>query len=162
MSFNRRTLRNVSRRVVIELIVVVLLVGVPIDFPRSVPAGAAWSFLLRHPSALLHAAIGILVLAEAAILAVRVLAPRRPSRIVLAGVGLGFTLLAFAAGIGYVGGGQSDTALTLMSTGWLAALVTYIVGWVAGRREMRALRQPADRAEPRPSSVRAVRRTGRV
>ena len=161
MSFDGRALRDVSRRVVVELIVVVLLGGVPIDVPRSVPAGTAWSFLVRHPSALLHAGVGVLLLAEVVILAIRALAAR-PSRVGLAGAGLGFTLLAFAAGIGYVGGGRTDTALTLMSTGWLAALVTYLVGWVVGRREMRAVRRPADRAAPRPSSMRAVRRAGRV
>jgi hypothetical protein len=126
---------------VIELAVVVLLAGLPIDFPRNTSAGRAWSFLFRHPSILLHAAIGTLVLAEAVIFVVRALSARRPPPLVLAGLGLVFTLLAFGAGVEYVSDGQTDLALNLMTTGWVAAIATYIVGWVLGRRAMRAAQQ---------------------
>ncbi|ETK32432.1 hypothetical protein MPTA5024_29750 [Microbispora sp. ATCC PTA-5024] len=125
---------------VIELAVVVLLAGFPIDFPRDVSAGRAWSFLFRHPSILIHAVIGALALTEAVIFVVRTTSARRPRLLILSCLGLFFVLVAFGAGTEYVSGGQHDLALNLMTLGWVAALVVYIVGWVLGRRGMRAER----------------------
>jgi hypothetical protein len=140
MLVGTRGLRNVSRRLVIELALVVLLAGFPVDFPRHTSAGKAWSFVFAHPSVLLHVVIGALALTEAVVFVVRATPTRRPRLLIVAGLGLVSTLVAFGSGIGYVGGGQGDLALTLMTVGWVAAMVTYVVGWVLGRRSMRAER----------------------
>jgi len=136
-----RALRNLSRRVVVELAVAVLLAGFPIDFPRDTSAGNAWSFVLRHLSILLHAVIGTLALTEAVVFAARAISTPRPRMLVVACLGAVSTLAAFVAGIGYVSAGQGDLALALMTLGWVTAMVTYIAGWVLGRRGMRAERQ---------------------
>ena len=61
---SHQSLRNVSRRLVAELTIVVLLAGAPIDFPKGVSAGGAWEFIVRHPSLLLHVVVGSLILIE--------------------------------------------------------------------------------------------------
>jgi len=130
--------RNTSRRVVIELALVVLLVGLPVDFPRGVPSGTAWSFLLRHPSVLAHAVLGALLLGEAVLFLIRALGAGMRRPVVLAVLGLGSVVVAVASGVVYVGRQQPDSGLTGMTVGWLGALVVFIVGWVRGRRAVRA------------------------
>ena len=136
--------RNTSRRVVIELIVVVLLVGLPVDFPRGVASGTAWSFLFRHPSVLAHAALGTLLLGEGVLFLVRAAGAggRRPA--LTAALGLAGIVAAVASGVAYVTRRQPDDALTGMTAGWLVALVVFVAGWIGGRRALRAGRTPVD------------------
>ncbi len=125
-----------SRRLVLELVIVGLLVGLPIDFPTDfATAGAPWIFLLGHPSFLLHAVVGTVVLVEAVVLVVRCV-PRRVSSVIIAGVGLGCVLLAFGAGSVFVSTGGQGSSLMPMTLGWVGALAAYVVGWVLGRRAM--------------------------
>jgi cytochrome bd-type quinol oxidase subunit 2 len=131
-----RGLRNASRRLVIELAVVVLLVGFPVHFPRGTSSGDAWSFLVRHPTVLLHVVVGTLILVEGVrFLLLSLRAPARRSLLVAA-VGLLLTVFAFGSGISYVSAGQHDSSLTAMSTGWLGAILTYGVGWWLARRAL--------------------------
>lgn len=135
-------IRNAARRLVAELAVIVVLVGLPIDFPRRVAASTAWSFLLRHPSELLHALLGAVVLAESAVLLVRTVRSHEAPvwQRVVAPLGLLAVLTAVGSGVGYVDAHQADLALTLMSTGWLVAIVCYGVAWRRAGRALAAAR----------------------
>jgi hypothetical protein len=82
--------------------------------------------------------IGTLIVLEAGVFLVRAISTRRPRDLLVAGIGLAFTVLAVASGAAYVSAGQGDTPLNLMTLGWLGAIVTYIVGWVLGRRDLKA------------------------
>jgi cytochrome bd-type quinol oxidase subunit 2 len=134
--------RNVCRRITIELIAVVLLAGVPVDFPRGTSAHSAWSFLLRHPSLLAHVLLGIVILGEAVSFMIRAATSARssPGRapILLAALGAVFALVAVAGGAVYVSSGQHESSLTWMTAGWLGALVTFVIGWIRGRRALAA------------------------
>jgi cytochrome bd-type quinol oxidase subunit 2 len=132
-----RAVRNACRRLVLELVVVVLLAGIPVDFPRHVATGHAWDFLVRHPSLLAHVVIGTVVLAEACVLMVRMVGDSRRRLQVLAGLGLLFSVVAVAGGVVYVSARQGDAALSWMTIGWLGAVVTFAVGWWLGRRALR-------------------------
>ena len=132
-----RAVRNACRRLVLELFLVVLLAGVPVDFPRHVTTGHAWGFLVRHPSLLAHVVIGTLVLAEACVLMVRMAGASGRRWPVLAGLGLLCSAVAVVGGVVYVSARQGDAALTWMTVGWLGALGTFAVGWWLGRRAIR-------------------------
>lgn len=142
-------IRTVCRRLTVELAVVVLLAGLPVDVPRGTSAGSAWSFLLRHPSLLAHAVLGAVILLEALAFAVCAVRPGRdrgagvpapaaaPAAVlaaVLALLGAGCVAVSVASGVQYVGGGQRESSLTWMTAGWLGALTGYVVGWVVGHR----------------------------
>jgi FtsH-binding integral membrane protein len=129
-----KRVRNMSRRLVIELVVVVLLSAIPVDFPQHASSGTAWSFLLRHPSLLLHAVIGTLILLEGIAFAVRSIpAPDRLRR-VLATAGAAFAGLSVVSGTAYVAGGQHEVALTVMTVGWVGAVIAYGVSWWRAHR----------------------------
>jgi len=129
-------LRNASRRLVAELVAVVLLVGFGSAFPRHTAAGPAWSFLVRHPFLLAHVAVGTLVLVEATVLLVGSLRGRQGRAWMLAGAGVAFAALAYGSGAAYVSVGQRDAALTWMTVGWLGAVATYATGWWLGHRAL--------------------------
>ena len=133
-----RAVRNACRRLVLELLLVVLLAGAPVDFPRTVAAGRAWGFLGRHPSLLAHAVVGTLILVEACALAMRTASASGRRWPVLAGLGLICSAVAVGGGVVYVSARQTDAALTWMTAGWLGALGTFAVGWWLGRRAVRA------------------------
>ncbi len=141
---NGRKLRDASRRMVFELVVLALLVGVPIDFQGS---GQAWDFLLLHPTFLLHAVVGTAVLVEAVVLVLR--SVRDGLALPIAALGLAAVLLAVGAGSTYVSAGQQGPSLMLMTVGWIGALVMYVTGWIVGRRVLArskdALGQPSGR-----------------
>jgi hypothetical protein len=138
------SLRSASRRLVIELVVVVILVGLPLDFPRDASSGAAWSFLFRHPSLVLHVAVGGLILVEAVAFLVRSMSTHRRWATPVTGSGLVFAILANGAGGSYVSAGQTDLALTLMTVGWLGAVVAYALGWILGRRGVKAAQRAVE------------------
>jgi len=134
--------RNTSRRVVVELIVVVLLVGLPVDFPRGVASGTAWSFLFRHPSVLAHAVLGVLLVGEGILFLVRAAGTEGRRPVLIAVLGLAGIVAAVSSGVVYVTRQQPDDALTGMTAGWLVALVVFVVGWIRGRRALRTARTP--------------------
>jgi nicotinamide riboside transporter PnuC len=131
---DQKIFKQISRRLVIELAVVVALVGFPVDFPQHVSSAVAWKFVLHHPTLLLHVIVGTLIIVEAAILLVRALRSKHLFWIILAILGLIFVLGAFASGERYVAL-QTDSALTNMSNLWFGAIVCYGVGWYWGRRK---------------------------
>lgn len=127
-------LRNAARRLVVELVALVLLVGFGTAFPRHTSAGRAWSFLVQHPVVLLHVLVGTLILVEATVLLIGSIRSRHRRTWMLAGAGVVFAVLAYGSGIAYVSLGQRDSALTFKTVGWLGAITTYAIGWWQGHR----------------------------
>lgn len=127
--------RNASRRIVLELVVVAVLAGIGAQFPRGVDPDTAWSFLATHWSALAHALLGALVLAEAVAFLLR-LGRASPTPLkVLGGTGLACIAVSAASGVAYLALGQPDSALVWMTLGWLGGLTTYSISWFHSRRK---------------------------
>jgi hypothetical protein len=135
--------RNAYRRLVIELGIVVVLVGLPIDFPRSTSTAHAWTYILHHPSMILHVVVSALIVVESTALVARAVSRARRSARLIGSLGLAFALMAFGAGFAYTATGQSDSTLTTMTVGWLGAIVAYGIGW---RVEHRAGRPTGPRS----------------
>lgn len=112
----------------VELVAVAVLAGLGPPFPRSAGPATAWGFLATHGYAAAHATLGALVLVHATALAVTARARLLPA------VALAGTLTSVAAGATYVSARQPGAALTVMTAGWLAALVAATAGIVRGRR----------------------------
>ncbi len=129
---------------VLELVVLGLLVGLPIEFPAE---GTAWGFLAQHPTFALHALVGAVVLVEAVLFVAAIFAGSsvtgRRQSLVIGGCGLACVFIAFGAGTVYVSDGQHGPSLNLMTAGWVGALAAYITGWVAGRRARARGQHPA-------------------
>jgi membrane-associated PAP2 superfamily phosphatase len=131
-------LRSTSRRIVLELFVVALLVGFGAEFPRDQSATAAWAFLGRHPLELAHAVLGTVVVLEALTLVVRSNRKRAAgSHRALPVVGMLLAWVAAASGATYVSHDQSDSALTSMTVSWVVALIVYATIWQSARRRLR-------------------------
>lgn len=139
MSARRRT----SRRIVVELVAVAILAGFGDEFPRQVSPGTAWSFLFRHVWELGHAAVGTAILIEALVLVVRSERRGTSSARLLPVVGLAFVGAAVGSGVWFVARGQSESALTSMTTGWVGALGAYATNWYAASRTLRAASRAA-------------------
>jgi hypothetical protein len=131
---NGEFLKRVSRRLVIELAVVVALVSYNVRFPSNKSFPQAWGFVLRHPLTLLHVIVGTIIIAEAVILLLRILRRHDRTSIILASVGLAFVLLAYASGEIYVAT-QRSSAVSCMGIGWFGAIVTYGLGWYLGHKK---------------------------
>jgi uncharacterized membrane protein YhaH (DUF805 family) len=132
---NQTSFKNGSRRLVIELVVAALLVGiVHTHFPKGESYAESWRFVGTHPLLLLHLIVSVLILVEATILLIRSLRTRNRSWIILTFAGLAFVLLAFASGERYVAT-QQNAAINLMDVGFFAAVATYGGGWLLRRRK---------------------------
>ncbi|MGC1419197.1 MAG: hypothetical protein WA786_03640 [Acidimicrobiales bacterium] len=130
-------LKKVSRRLVVELAVVIAFASFNVSFPKHDSTSQAWKFVLKHPSILLHVIVGTIVFVESIIFVVRAIRGRDRFWITLASLGLALVLLAFAAGENYVST-QRDSALTLMGNAAAGALFAYGFGWYWGHRRSRA------------------------
>lgn len=121
--------RSGARRVVAALLVVGVLAGTGGTFPRDATGGGGWSFLLHDLGLLAHALVGVAVLVDTAVLAARAAAE---GPVVLRGAvlaGLLAVAAAVAGGVAYVGDSHGDGALSVMTAGWIAALLAYAVAW---------------------------------
>ena len=130
-------LKKVSRRLTVELAVVIALASFNVSFPKHDSTSQAWKFVIKHPSILLHIIVGTIVFVEAIIFVVRAIRGRDRFWITLASLGLILVALAFAMGEHYVST-QRDSALTLMGNAAAGALVAYGFGWYWGHRRFRA------------------------
>jgi CDP-diglyceride synthetase len=128
-----RSFKSRSRRIVIELIVIVALVSANLHFPKDESSSKAWNFVAHHPLLLLHAIVGTVVICEAITFLVRVSRQRNRAWIILASVGLAFVLIAYVTGENYVST-QRSSSLNDMSLAWFGAIVTYGVGWYWGHK----------------------------
>ena len=127
-------LKGQSRRIVLELIVVVALVSFGTHFPSGESSAKAWSFVTHHPLVLLHVVLGTVVVGEAIVLLIRASLNRRRQWIVLSMLGLACVLIAWASGENYVAT-QHSSSLNNMSLAWLGAIVSYGVGWYWGHKK---------------------------
>lgn len=130
-------LKKLSRALVIGLAVVVGLISYNITIPAGKSSAANWKFAATHPTILLHIIAASAVLVAGIILLIKSLRGRQPTWILLSVAGMAFVILAYAAGEDYVMTLQKS-ALSLMSVGWLGAIVSYGVGWYRGRKQEHA------------------------
>jgi peptidoglycan/LPS O-acetylase OafA/YrhL len=122
-----------SRSLVIALVVVVALAGYNITFPAGKSATSNWTFVLTHPTLLLHVIVGIGMLVMAVIALIRSVRGRDRPWMALSVAGLVFVLAAFVSGEDYVMSLQKS-ALNYMSIGWAGAVIAYGTGWYLGHR----------------------------
>jgi hypothetical protein len=128
--------KKLSRALVVGLAVVVALVSYNIDIPTGKSSGSNWKFAASHPTILLHIVAASAVLIIAVVMLIKSLRTRQVPWILLSIAGLVFVLLAFGGGEDYVMT-LRKSALSLMSVGWLGAIVSYGAGWYIGRRQER-------------------------
>jgi uncharacterized membrane protein len=131
---NKENFKKASRRLVIELAVVVLLIGYHMTFPTAGSSAQNWNFVFTQPLVLLHIAVGTLILVEAVTVLFRSIQIRNLSWMTETSIGALLALLAFIAGEHFVAT-QSHTALTLMTVGWFGAIVIYGVAWFLNRKK---------------------------
>lgn len=139
-------MKKLSRALVVGLVVVAALAGFNVTIPAGRPAASNWRFALTQPAILLHVIVATGILVAAAIALIMSLRSRDWPWIAVSAAGLGFVLLAFAAGLEYVMSLQKD-ALDYMSLGWAGAVMLYGTGWYLGRKRER----PAAKAKARES-----------
>jgi hypothetical protein len=113
----------------LALFVFGMIANLYVEIPGSAVGPAAWSWVFSHSAVLVvHIVLGtLLVLASLASL---VFAFRTHTRVavVASGLGLVFTLLAYASGSEFVSSGQTNLSSMLMALGFLGALVSYAAG----------------------------------
>lgn len=131
-------MRKLSRALVVTLVVTVALAGFNVTIPAGKSAASNWRFALSHATILLHVIAATAVLVVAVVALVASLRSRDRSWIALSAAGLGFVLLAYAAGDDYVMSLQKS-ALTYMSAGWAGAVIVYGTGWYLGRKRERQM-----------------------
>ena len=131
-------LKKLSRALVVALVVVVALAGFNVTIPAGKSAASNWRFVLTHPAILLHVIVATAVLVVAVVALIASLRSRDRSWIALSAAGLGFVLLAFAAGGDYVMSLQKS-ALNYMSAGWAGAVIVYGTGWYLSRKKERRI-----------------------
>jgi hypothetical protein len=136
-------LKKLSRALVVALIAAVALAAFNVTIPAGRSAGSNWSFALTHPAILLHVIVATVILVVAAIALVMSLRGRDGPWIAVSAAGLGFVLLAFAAGLEYVMS-LPKGALDYMSLGWAGAVLMYGTGWYLGRKRERHTAKASD------------------
>lgn len=129
-------MKKLSRTQVVGLVVVVVLAAFNITIPAGKSAASNWRFALTHPTILLHVIVATAVLVVAVVALIAALRSHDSSWIAISAAGLGFVLLAFAAGEDYVMS-LHNSALTYMSVGWAGAVIIYGIGWYLGRKKER-------------------------
>lgn len=127
-------MKSQSRRIVLELIVVVALASFSTHFSTGESSTKAWSFVTHHPLILLHVVFGTIVVVEATVLLVRACLKRWRQWIVVAALGLACVLIAWVSGENYVAT-QHRASLDNMSLAWFGAIVLYGVGWYWGHKK---------------------------
>jgi peptidoglycan/LPS O-acetylase OafA/YrhL len=129
-------MKRLSRGLVIALVVVVALAGYNITFPAGQSAASNWTFVLTHPTLLLHVIVAAGILVMAMIAMIRSVRGRDRPWMALSAAGLAFVLVAFVSGEDYVTS-LHKSALNYMSIGWVGAVIAYGTGWYLGRRRER-------------------------
>jgi cytochrome bd-type quinol oxidase subunit 2 len=129
-------MKRMSRGLVIALVVVVALAAYNITFPAGKSASSNWTFVLNHPTLLLHVIVGTGILVMAVIALIRSVRGRDRPWMALSVAGLGFVLAAFVSGEDYVMS-LHKSALNYMSIGWAGAAIAYGIGWYLGHRRER-------------------------
>jgi len=126
--------KNISRRLVIELVLVVAVVSYKVNFPKGTSLAQSWGFVLTHPLVLLHVIVGTIILVEAILLLIRSVLSHHRSWIVLASAGLVLVILAFASGESFLAA-QRNIAISIMGDSWFGAIVIYGLCWFLNRKK---------------------------
>ena len=92
-----------SRSLVIALVVVVALAAYNITFPAGKSTTSNWTFVLTHPTLLLHVIVATGILVMAVIALIRSVRGRDRPWMALSVAGLVFVLAAFVSGEDYEG-----------------------------------------------------------
>jgi len=130
-------MKRLSRVLVIAPVVVVALVGYNITFPAGKSATSNWTFVLAHPTLLLHVIVAAGILVMAVIALIRSVRSRDGPWMALSVAGLALVLAAFVSGEDYVMS-LHESALSYMSIGWAGAVIAYGTVWYLGHgRERR-------------------------
>lgn len=129
---NKESFKKISRRLVVELAIVVAVVSYKVHFPKGKSIAENWEFVFNNPLILFHVILSTLILIEAVILLVRSLRSRNRFMTILSSIGFAFIMLAYIAGERYVATRQF---LGLMSLGWFGAILTYGIGWFLSRNK---------------------------
>jgi len=124
----------------VGLAVVVALAGFNVTIPGGRSAASNWRFVLTHPTILLHVIVATGILVMAVIAVIMSLRSREQLWVAVSAAGLGFVVLAFAAGEEYVMSLHKE-ALDYMSLGWAGAVIMYGTGWYLGRKRERRVSQ---------------------
>ncbi|MGD9959317.1 hypothetical protein [Nocardioides sp.] len=127
-----KTHTTLALALTVQLVAIAVLAGFGPVFPSGVDAAAGWRFLGGHALELAHALLGVLVLVQALILIVAARAKLVPA-LILTGV-----VVAVASGAAFVSSRQPESALWLMTTGWLVSLSAAVVELVRQRRQLKA------------------------
>lgn len=135
---DQENFKETSRRLLIELAVVVALASYNIDFSKVRSNSQAWKFVLTHPTVLLHVLVGTIVIVEAIFFLVRSIRSHNRFWSILTIIGLALVSLAHASGEFYVAT-QTGSGLTYMGDAAAGALVTYGFGWYWGHKKDKAL-----------------------
>lgn len=135
---NQENFKKTSRRLVIELGVVIALASFNINFSKVKSNSQAWKFVFTYPTVLLHVLVGTIVIVEAIIVLVQSIRSHNRFWSILTIIGLALVLLAYASGEYYVAT-QKGAGLTYMGNAAFGALVTYGFGWYWGHRKAKAL-----------------------
>jgi hypothetical protein len=129
---DHNAVKGTSRRLVIELVVVVLA-SFHAGLPKAPSYAQAWRAVPRYPLLVLHILVGLVIVLEAVIFLGRCLGHRHAGWAALAFAGLILVLVAFVSGDRYLAT-QRLSAIDLMGVAWFAALLTYSLGWYLARR----------------------------
>ena len=129
-----------SRRLAVELGCLGLLALVATTLPPSSTPITGWDLMAPALAILGHVLLGLLVLAEAAILVVRTRRVATRGHVSLPALGLAAVMVAVAAGAAFVVGAPRADIRVAMGVGWLVALAAYVAQW---RRTSMALRRLA-------------------
>jgi hypothetical protein len=148
------SLKKLARAQVIGLAVVVALVSYDITFPAGKTSAGNWKFAVTHPTVLLHIITASAVLILGFVLLIKSFRALQAPWILLSAAGLIFLLVAWAAGEDYVMT-LHNSALNLMSIGWLLAMASYGLGWYLGHRQERGRDEQVK--TPSPARVRGAR-----
>jgi hypothetical protein len=133
---DQKGFRSAARRLVLELIFAICLVSFGAEFPEDVTFATAWTFVVQHANLLLHVVIGTLILVESSALAMHSLKGKHRSWKVFSLIGLCFVLLAYGSGEGVLSG-RGESALGMMTVGWLGAILVYATAWFKTRAKQK-------------------------
>lgn len=135
---NQENFKKTSRRLVIELGVVITLTSFNINFSKVKSNSQAWKFVFTHPTVLLHVLVGTIVLGEAIIFLVRSIRSKSQFWTILTSIGLALVLLAYASGE-YYAATQKSSGLSFMGDAAAGALAIYGFGWYWGHKKAKVL-----------------------
>lgn len=125
-----RRVRDLSRRLVVELLLLGFVLAAGLTVPLDEAPGTSWSFLAPFLLFVAHALVGLLVLVDAGRLAVARKRLARDAQALVV-VGLAVSLVTVASGAASVLGVVDRSPAPLMALGWFVAIIVFARLWSA-------------------------------